>query len=413
MTTGTFIIFLVVLVFVLLAALPRVNTWWSNRNLVVDRGLVERSAESPVSEQSTIVVGLEELVDEEPELGEIVVSLEELVDEEPELGEIVVSLEERLDEEPQASEDASEQQVEDSVKKKSFGSRLAKAKSAMSGYVTSIRNSEVNESIWEQLEEALILADVGMAATSSVLDRLKKTAEDEQITKGPELLEALKVQMKSDLDVDRTLELNCEGIPVWLFVGVNGVGKTTTIGKLGQSLSVQGHSVVMAAGDTFRAAAAEQLETWADRCGAHFVRGQEGADPSSVIFDAIISAEKRDADVVLADTAGRLQNKVNLMEELAKVRRVADRNPGSVAEVFLVIDATTGQNGLTQAREFALAVDVTGVVLTKLDGSAKGGIVFAIEKEMGLPVKLVGLGEGIDDLVPFESEEFVETLFSN
>jgi fused signal recognition particle receptor len=412
-TTGTFIIFLVVLVLVLLAALPRINSWWSKRNLVVDRGLVERSAESPLSEESKIVVSLEELVDEEPELGEIVVSLEELVDEEPELGEIVVSLEELVDEEPQASEDTSEQQVEDSVKKKSFGSRLAKAKSAMSGYVTSIRNSEVNESIWEQLEEALILADVGMAATSSVLDRLKKTAEDEQITKGPELLEALKVQMKSDLDIDRTLELDCEGIPVWLFVGVNGVGKTTTIGKLGQSLSLQGHSVVMAAGDTFRAAAAEQLETWADRCGAHFVRGQEGADPSSVIFDAIISAEKRDADVVLADTAGRLQNKVNLMEELAKVRRVADRNPGSVAEVFLVIDATTGQNGLTQAREFALAVDVTGVVLTKLDGSAKGGIVFAIEKEMGLPVKLVGLGEGIDDLVPFESEEFVETLFSN
>ena len=396
MTTGIFIVFSVVLVFVFLAALPRINSWWSNRNLVPDPGLVEPSAESPLSEEREIVVSLEELVDQEPELGEIVVSLEELVDQEP-----------------QASDDAFEQQVEDSVNKKSFGSRLAKAKSAMSGYVTSIRNSEVNESIWEQLEEALIVADVGVAATSSVLDRLKKTAEDEQITKGPELLEALKVQMKSDLDVDRTLELNCEGIPVWLFVGVNGVGKTTTIGKLGQSLAVQGHSVVMAAGDTFRAAAAEQLETWADRCGAHFVRGQEGADPSSVIFDAIISAEKRDADVVLADTAGRLQNKVNLMEELAKVRRVADRNPGSVAEVFLVIDATTGQNGLTQAREFARAVDVTGVVLTKLDGSAKGGIVFAIEKEMGLPVKLVGLGEGIDDLVPFESEEFVETLFSN
>jgi len=395
-TTGIFIVFSVVLVFVFLAALPRINSWWSNRNLVPEQGLVEPSAESPLSEEREIVVSLEELVDQEPELGEIVVSLEELVDQEP-----------------QASDDAFEQQVEDSVNKKSFGSRLAKAKSAMSGYVTSIRNSEVNESIWEQLEEALIVADVGVAATSSVLDRLKKTAEDEQITKGPELLEALKVQMKSDLDVDRTLELNCEGIPVWLFVGVNGVGKTTTIGKLGQSLAVQGHSVVMAAGDTFRAAAAEQLETWADRCGAHFVRGQEGADPSSVIFDAIISAEKRDADVVLADTAGRLQNKVNLMEELAKVRRVADRNPGSVAEVFLVIDATTGQNGLTQAREFARAVDVTGVVLTKLDGSAKGGIVFAIEKEMGLPVKLVGLGEGIDDLVPFESEEFVETLFSN
>ena len=162
-----------------------------------------------------------------------------------------------------------------------------------------------------------------------------------------------------------------------------------------------------------RDAASEQRGRGAYRLCAHVVRGQARADPSSVILDASISAEKRDADVVLADTAGRLQNKINLMEELAKVRRVADRNPGSVAEVLLVIDATTGQNGLTQAREFALAVDVTGVVLTKLDGSAKGGIVFAIEKEMGLPVKLVGLGEGIDDLVPFESEEFVETLFSN
>jgi fused signal recognition particle receptor len=412
-TTGIFIIFLVVLVFIFLAALPRINSWWSKRNLVLDQGLSELSAESPLPEEKTITIPLEELADNDSELDEIAVPLEELVDNDSELDEVAVPLEELVNEDRQASGDVVEHEVEDSVSKKSFGSRLAKAKSAMSGYVTSIRNSDVNESIWEQLEEALILADVGMAATSSVLDRLKKTAKDQKITRGPGLLEALKVQMKSDLDVDRTLELDCEGVPVWLFVGVNGVGKTTTIGKLGQSLAVQGHSVVMAAGDTFRAAASEQLETWADRCGAHFVRGQERADPSSVIFDAIISAEKRDADVVLADTAGRLQNKINLMEELAKVRRVADRNPGSVAEVLLVIDATTGQNGLTQAREFALAVDVTGVVLTKLDGSAKGGIVFAIEKEMGLPVKLVGLGEGIDDLVPFESEEFVETLFSN
>ena len=205
---------------------------------------------------------------------------------------------------------------------------------------------------------------------------------------------------------------------VWLFVGVNGVGKTTTIGKVGAMQRQAGHSVLMAAGDTFRAAAAEQLNTWAERSGAEFVRGSEGGDPSSVIFDGVERAAARNIDLVLADTAGRLHTKTNLMDELRKVRRVASKGAGRVTEVLLVIDATTGQNGLTQAREFGDAlthddVGLTGVVLTKLDGSAKGGIVFAIETELGIPVKLVGLGETIDDLVPFDPAEFIDALFAD
>jgi fused signal recognition particle receptor len=226
-------------------------------------------------------------------------------------------------------------------------------------------------------------------------------------------VEALKTEMKAQLQVsDRALRLDDGRTNVWLFVGVNGVGKTTTIGKLGKRLVGDGHQVVMAAGDTFRAAAAEQLETWAGRAGADLVRGAEGADPSAIIFDAIESAAARHADLVLADTAGRLHTKTNLMEELRKVRRVADKDPGHVTEVLLVIDATTGQNGLVQARQFTEATEVTGVVLTKLDGSAKGGIVFAIHQELGIPVKLVGLGETADDLVDFDPDEFVEGLLA-
>jgi fused signal recognition particle receptor len=197
-----------------------------------------------------------------------------------------------------------------------------------------------------------------------------------------------------------------------LFVGVNGVGKTTTIGKVAAQQIAAGRRVVMAAGDTFRAAATEQLTTWAERSGADIVRGAEGGDPSSVIFDAVQRAAARGADLVLADTAGRIHTKDNLMEELRKVRRVAGREPGRVTEVLLVIDATTGQNGLTQAKVFTEATEVTGVVLTKLDGSAKGGIVFAIQTELGIPVKLVGLGETIGDLVAFEPDEFIEALFA-
>ena len=221
--------------------------------------------------------------------------------------------------------------------------------------------------------------------------------------------------MKGQLDgADRTLhfESATDGSPnVWLFVGVNGVGKTTTIGKVAHQQRADGRSVLLAAGDTFRAAAAEQLGTWAERAGAELVRGNEGGDPGAVVFDAVERATARGVDLVLADTAGRLHTKTNLMEELRKVRRVAEKGAGRVTEVLLVIDATTGQNGLAQAREFGDASQVTGVVLTKLDGSAKGGIVFAVETELGLPVKLVGVGETIDDLVPFDPDEFVDALF--
>ena len=201
-------------------------------------------------------------------------------------------------------------------------------------------------------------------------------------------------------------------VAVWLFVGVNGVGKTTTIGKIATARASAGDKIVLAAGDTFRAAAGEQLENWGERSGAEVIRGAEGADPSAVIFDAIQRAKARDARLVLADTAGRLHNKVNLVEELKKIRRVADREPGEVRETLLVLDATTGQNGLVQAREFLEATGVTGVVLTKLDGSAKGGVVVAIEAELGIPVKLVGLGERAPDLVAFDPDAFVDALLS-
>ena len=237
--------------------------------------------------------------------------------------------------------------------------------------------------------------------------------KEERLQTGDQLVDAVKAEMKQRLAVaDRSLRFDEGQTNVWLFVGVNGVGKTTTIGKVGKREAAEGRRIVMAAGDTFRAAAAEQLTVWADRAGADLVRGAEGADPSSIIFDAIESAAAKGADLVLADTAGRLHTKSNLMEELRKVRRVASKPPGHVTEVLLVLDATTGQNGLVQAQQFTEAVEVTGVVLTKLDGSAKGGIVFAIQSQLGIPVKLVGLGETADDLVEFDPDEFVDALFA-
>jgi fused signal recognition particle receptor len=295
----------------------------------------------------------------------------------------------------------------------SFRDRLDKARSLLAGYVGSVlARPGVDEQTWDDLEEALIRADVGVGTATDVLDAVRATVKAEGIEDSGGVLEALKAELKSRLAGDRTLGFE-PGVPnVWLFVGVNGVGKTTTIGKVGQREIAAGRRVVMAAGDTYRAAAAEQLELWAHRVGAELVRGAEGGDPSSVIFDAVQRAGARQADLVLADTAGRLHTRTNLMEELRKVRRVADRRPGRVTEVLLVLDATTGQNGLVQAQQFTDAVDVTGVVLTKLDGSAKGGIVLAIQSELGLPVKLVGLGETADDLVEFDADEFVDALFS-
>jgi fused signal recognition particle receptor len=294
--------------------------------------------------------------------------------------------------------------------------RMARARSAFAGAFLGIRGRRgITDETWDDLEEALLLADVGVGVTTELLDDLRARVKDKELTEPDQLIDALRMEMKGQLaGADRSLhfEPGAPGSPnVWLFVGVNGVGKTTTIGKVASVQQAEGHRVLLAAGDTFRAAAAEQLTTWAERAGVEVVRGNEGGDPSAVVFDAVERAGARDFDLVLADTAGRLHTKTNLMDELRKVRRVADKGIGRVTEVLLVVDATTGQNGLAQAREFGDASQVTGVVLTKLDGSAKGGIVFAVETELGIPVKLVGIGESIGDLVPFDPDEFVDALF--
>jgi fused signal recognition particle receptor len=294
--------------------------------------------------------------------------------------------------------------------------RFARAAGIFNGSFAVLRGKDkITSETWDELEETLLRADVGLKTTTALLDTLKSRVGRKDISTPQELLDALQGEMAGQLSSNsRELQFDSSvKMPnIWLFVGVNGVGKTTTIGKVAFAQKALGRSVLLAAGDTFRAAAGEQLETWAQRAEVPIVRGNEGGDPSAVIFDAVQSAAANHRELVLGDTAGRLQNKSNLMEELKKVRRVAEKEAGTVTEVLLVIDATTGQNGLSQAEQFALATNVTGVVLTKLDGSAKGGIVFAIETQLGIPVKLVGLGETIGDLVPFDPEEYVRELFA-
>ena len=303
------------------------------------------------------------------------------------------------------------------VEKASVRDRLSKARSAFGGAVTSVlTRSEISDTTWDELEEALLRADVGVRVAQELMQPLRARVKSKDIVSPQQLIDALRQDMSAHLvSTDRELRFDAtiEGPNIWLMVGVNGAGKTTSIGKISAQQTALGRTVMMAAGDTFRAAAGEQLATWAERSGAEIIRGAEGGDPSSVIFDAVQAANARNIDLVLADTAGRLQSNTNLMEELRKVRRVAEKGAGTVTEVLLVIDATTGQNGLSQARVFAEATQVTGIVLTKLDGSAKGGIVFAIETELGIPIKLVGLGETITDLVAFNPIEFVDALFSN
>jgi len=300
----------------------------------------------------------------------------------------------------------------------SFRERLTGARSSLAGFFGGIFSGGIDRDTWESLEEALIRADVGVRTSTEIMETVRARAEEAGIEDAAEIPALVKETLVERLGgFDRALSADvaaaggAPGPAVWLFVGVNGVGKTTTIGKLAKRETDAGSHVVLAAGDTFRAAAAEQLTMWAERSDVHIVRGAEGADPSSVVFDAVEAADAREADLVMADTAGRLQTKTNLMEELSKVRRVAEKGAGTVTETLLVIDATTGQNGMSQALQFTEAVDVTGVVLTKLDGSAKGGIVVAIHSELGVPVKLVGLGEGINDLVAFDETEFVDALF--
>ncbi|WP_328916458.1 MULTISPECIES: signal recognition particle-docking protein FtsY [unclassified Streptomyces] len=293
-------------------------------------------------------------------------------------------------------------------------SRLSRSQNSLGkGLLTLLSRERLDEETWEEIEDTLITADVGVAPTQELVERLRTRVRVLGTRTPDDLRQLLREELIALVDptLDRTLrtESHEDSPAVLLVVGVNGTGKTTTTGKLARVLVADGHSVVLGAADTFRAAAADQLQTWGERVGARTVRGPEGGDPASVAFDAVKEGIAESADTVLIDTAGRLHTKTGLMDELGKVKRVVEKH-GPVDEVLLVLDATTGQNGLVQARVFAEVVDITGIVLTKLDGTAKGGIVVAVQRELGVPVKLIGLGEGADDLAPFEPEAFVDAL---
>lgn len=286
---------------------------------------------------------------------------------------------------------------------------LSKTASSISSVFTA---SELDDDFYDDLEESLIVSDLGMDTTETVMDRLRQTVREQHIKTVDEAKIALRAILADMLNVgDSGLRLDTKP-SVILVIGVNGVGKTTTIGKLAHQLRDQGKKVLLCAGDTFRAAAADQLEIWSERAHCDIIRQHEGADPASVVYDAIAAAKARGSDVIICDTAGRLHNKQNLMNELSKMRRIIDRElPGADVETLMVLDATTGQNGLIQAKQFLDTAGLTGIVLTKLDGTAKGGIVFAIAQELKLPVKYVGVGEKVDDLIPFDGKNFVEALF--
>ncbi|MFE4956638.1 signal recognition particle-docking protein FtsY [Streptomyces sp. NPDC056653] len=295
--------------------------------------------------------------------------------------------------------------------------RLARSQSTLGkGLLTLLSRDNLDEDTWEEIEDTLLTADVGVAPTQELVERLRERVR----VLGTRTPEGLRTLLRDELlallgtDFDRAVktESGVDTPGVVMVVGVNGTGKTTTTGKLARVLVADGRSVVLGAADTFRAAAADQLQTWGERVGARTVRGPEGGDPASVAFDAVKEGIAEGADVVLIDTAGRLHTKTGLMDELGKVKRVVEKH-GPLDEILLVLDATTGQNGLVQARVFAEVVDITGIVLTKLDGTAKGGIVIAVQRELGVPVKLVGLGEGSDDLAPFEPEAFVDALIGD
>ncbi|MET9511715.1 signal recognition particle-docking protein FtsY [Streptomyces flavidovirens] len=295
--------------------------------------------------------------------------------------------------------------------------RLARSQNTLGkGLLTLLSREHLDEDTWEEIEDTLLTADVGVAPTQELVERLRERVR----VLGTRTPDELRVLLREELlnllgtDMDRAVKTESGAdIPgIVMVVGVNGTGKTTTTGKLARVLVADGRSVVLGAADTFRAAATDQLQTWGDRVGARTVRGPEGGDPASVAFDAVKEGIAEGADVVLIDTAGRLHTKAGLMDELGKVKRVVEKH-GPLDEVLLVLDATTGQNGLVQARVFAEVVDITGIVLTKLDGTAKGGIVIAVQRELGVPVKLIGLGEGADDLAPFEPEAFVDALIGD
>lgn len=291
-------------------------------------------------------------------------------------------------------------------------SGLGKTKEAVFGQINNMFKAfvKVDEDFLEELEEILILADMGATVAMSVVDELRDKIKDERLSEADEVKGALKEILRSKIGDGEELKLETNP-SVILVIGVNGVGKTTSIGKIAAKLTAQGKKVVIAAADTFRAAAIEQLEVWCDRAGAELIRQSEGSDPAAVVFDAAAAARKRGADILIVDTAGRLHNKKNLMDELAKIDRVLGRElPDASRETLLVLDSTTGQNAVLQAQEFKNSADITGLVLTKLDGTAKGGAVFSIKEMLDIPVKFIGVGEQVDDLQPFDPDMFVDAL---
>ena len=291
---------------------------------------------------------------------------------------------------------------------------LKKTRDAVIGQIDSMLKSftKIDDELFEELEELLVMGDVGVPTAEKICEQLKKRVKKEGI-KNPNEIHRLLEETVSDM-LRGGEELDLSTTPsIILVIGVNGVGKTTTIGKLANHLTKQGKKVILAAGDTFRAAAIEQLEIWADRSHCEIIKQNEGSDPAAVIYDAISAAKARHADVIICDTAGRLHNKKHLMDELAKINRIIDRElPDAAKEKLLVLDATTGQNAVNQAEQFSLATGITGIVLTKLDGTAKGGVVLAIKEGLGIPVKYIGVGEQIDDLQPFDAEDFARALFA-
>ncbi|MGM7681730.1 signal recognition particle-docking protein FtsY [Cytobacillus sp. Hm23] len=306
----------------------------------------------------------------------------------------------------------------DSVTEK-FKDGLSKTRDSFSEKVNDLvaRYRSVDEDFFDELEEILIGADVGVATVMELIDELKMEVKRRNIQDTREVQDVITEKLveiyEGQDDLSAKINIQEQSLTVILFVGVNGVGKTTTIGKLANKFKNEGKSVLLAAGDTFRAGAIDQLEVWGDRVGVDVIKQSPGSDPAAVMYDAVQAAKARNADILLCDTAGRLQNKVNLMKELEKVKRVIEREvPGAPHEVLLVLDATTGQNAMSQAKQFAESTDVSGIVLTKLDGTAKGGIVLAIRNELSIPVKLVGLGEQVDDLQQFDPEQYVYGLFA-
>ena len=295
-----------------------------------------------------------------------------------------------------------------------LGQSLKKTRDSIFGTIGNLVNAgEINDEMYDDLEEQLILADTGADVAMELVQELQRRVRAQRLKTGAEALDALKGIIKERMAVDTPMDLS--GKPaVILVIGVNGVGKTTSIAKLAHLYTGEGKSVLLAAGDTFRAAASEQLDIWAQRANVPIIKHKEGADPAAVIFDAVQAAAARGTDLVICDTAGRLHNKKNLMDELSKIARVIDREaPGSAKEVLLVLDATTGQNALNQAKLFQEAAGLTGIILTKLDGTARGGVVIGIKEELNIPIKYIGVGEQIDDLRPFDSKDFVEALFED